>query len=143
MRVKGYQIGKDLKLDPIAPEDLEQVAQQRGNGVWLDVQGGCEEAISRYLSNVGISEVLLDICNAPDKEIARVMPAGDAVYFGLPVSTGAPGGEIAYLDALCLPGLLMTLHTEPIASLEEVAGALQRTSLPGMWWYFKRKGWFE
>ena len=58
-----------------------------------------------------------------------MIPTDDAIFFDLPVSTGADDEPIGYLAALCLPRLLITLHLQPIDSLQAVAETLQRTSV--------------
>ena len=130
MHARGYRIGRRLRLDLVPPEQVQEIWRDDEACLWLDIQGSCREARARYLKDVEISEILTQLCEEESKEIARVIPSDDAVYFGLPVCTGPTEGEIAYLDALCLPRLLITLHAEAIHGMQGLAQALQRSSVP-------------
>jgi magnesium transporter len=130
MHALGYRIGQHLRLEQARPDQIQKMWRDDEACLWLDIQGSCREAREQYLKGVEISEILTQLCEEENKEIARVIPSDDAVYFGLPVCVGPDRGEIAYLDALCLPRLLITLHSEAIHGMQGLAQALQRSSVP-------------
>lgn len=129
MQAQGYRIAENHQLVSIPPERVSAEWNSGGPGYWIDIQGGCHGALERYLDELEINPILLQMCEEDLEEIARVIPTDDAIFFSLPVSTGVDDEPIGYLAALCLPRLLITLHPRPIDSLQTVAEMLQRNSV--------------
>jgi magnesium transporter len=96
---------------------------------WIDIEGSCLKAMEQYGGNIEVGPILLQMCEEDATEIARVIPTENAIFFGLPVSTGNEDEPVGYLAALCLPRLLITLHPQPIESLQRFADALRRASV--------------
>ena len=129
MQAQGYRIAENHRLVSMPPERVSEEWKSGGAGYWLDIQGSCYEALEHYLGELEIDPILLQLCEEDIEEITRVIPTNDAIFFGLPISTGADDEAIGYLAALCLPRLLITLHPRSIDSLQAVAETLQRTSV--------------
>ena len=113
MQAQGYRIAENHRLVSVPPERVSVEWKTGGAGYWLEIQGGCIEALEYYLGDIEINPILLQLCEEDIEEIARVIPTDDAVFFGLPVSTGAEDEPTGYIAALCLPRLLITLHPRP------------------------------
>ena len=128
MQAQGYRIAENHRLAGVPPERVSEEWKSGGAGYWLDIQGDCHEVLEHYLGDIEIDPILLQLCDEDIEEIARVIPTDGAIFFGLPVSTGADDEPIGYLSALCLPRLLITLHAQPLPSLQEVADMLERTT---------------
>jgi magnesium transporter len=133
MHAQGYRIGENNRLVTMPPERVGEEWTRGGAGYWLDIQGSCHEALEKHFGNMdfAIDPILLQLCEEDVEDIARVIPTEDALFFGLPVSTGTDDEPVGYLSALCLPRLLISLHPRPLRSLQEVAETLQRTSVLG------------
>ena len=129
MQAQGYRIAENHRLVSMPPERVREEWKSGDGAYWIDIQGGCHEARERYLGDVEIDSILLQLCDEDTEEIARVIPTDDGIFFGLPVSTGADDEPVGYLSALCLPRLLITLHPRPIDSLQTIAETLQRSSV--------------
>ena len=125
MQAQGYRIAENHRLVGVPPERVSEEWKSGGAGYWLDIQGDCHEVLEQYLGDIEIDPILLQLCDEDIEEIARVIPTDGAIFFGLPVSTGADDEPIGYLSALCLPRLLITLHPQPLPSLQEVADMLR------------------
>jgi magnesium transporter len=131
MKAQGYRIAESRRLVGVPPEGL--LAEWGGGGAdyWLDIQGSCHEALEHYLGAVEIDPILRRRCDEDTEEIARVFPAEGAIFFGLPVSTGVEVDDepVGYLRALCLPRLVITLHAQPLPSLQQIAEMLESTAV--------------
>lgn len=131
MQAQAYRIADNHRLVPLPAEHLGREWKRGGAGYWLDVQGSCREALERHFGDIdfAIDPILLQLCEEDVEDIARVIPTEGALFFGLPVGTGADDDPVGYLAALCVPRLLITLHPKPLPSLQEVAQTLQPTAL--------------
>jgi hypothetical protein len=117
MHARGYRIADDKRLIGIAPEQVSGDWQASDEHFWIDIQGGCGEALEHYVADVRIDPILMQQCEERSTEMARVIPSEGAIFFALPVYAGSDDAPIGYLAALCLPRLLVTLHSKPIDSL--------------------------
>ena len=129
MQAHGYRIAENKRLVSMPPEQVSDERQASDECFWIDIQGSCHEALEHHLGEIKVNPILMQLCEEEDPEIARVIPTDEAIFFGLPVSTGADDEPIGYLAVMCLPRLLITLHPQPLPSLQEVAETLQRTAV--------------
>ena len=81
-----------------------------------------------YLGGIEVNEIIVQLLEDAGNT-TQVIPAEDAIFFDLPVHAGADDESTGHLTVLCLPRLLITLHAQPIGSLETLATFIQRTSL--------------
>ena len=129
MQAHGYRLAENNRLVIMPPEQVSDAWQASDECFWIDIQGGCHEAMEYYFGDIEVDPILMQLCEEDDPEIARVIPTKEAIFFGLPVSTGADDEPVGYLAVLCLPRLLISLHLRPIDSLQAFAETLRHTTL--------------
>jgi hypothetical protein len=129
MKARGYRIALMRRLEEVPADSVSSEWDTGGDCFWIDIEGSCREAMAQYGGNIEIDPILMQLCEEDPEEIARVIPTDEAIFFGLPVSTGSEDESVVYLGAFCLPRLLITLHPLRVESLERFARALQRTSV--------------
>jgi magnesium transporter len=128
MQAQAYRITEDRRLESVPSERVSDDWKTGDFSYWIDLQGSGEDALEHYLGGIEVNEVIGQLIKDP-VDIARVIPTEDAVFFDLPIHTGDDEDSSGYLNALCLPRLLITIHEQPISSLETLAKVIGHTSL--------------
>jgi magnesium transporter len=79
---------------------------------WIDLGGGRPEAVTAWLSELGLDPGLLDLLQIGDNE-TRILPLAEAVYVAYPVPAGDEARQPAHIGILCLDRLVITMHEQP------------------------------
>lgn len=128
MQAQAYRITESRRLESIPPERVSDDWKAGDLSCWLDIQGSGKEALEHYLGGIEINEIIVQLVEDAGNA-TQVIPTENEIFFDLPVHTEADDDSTGHLTVLCLPRLLITLHEQPIGSLETLATFIQRTSL--------------
>ena len=128
MQAKAYHITENRRLETVPPERVSDDWKAGDASYWLDIQGSGKDALEHYLGGIEINEIIVRLVEDAGNA-AQVIPTEDAIFFDLPVHAGADDDSTGHLTVLCLPRLLITLHEQPVGSLDTLATFIQRTSL--------------
>jgi magnesium transporter len=128
MQAQAYRITENRRLESVPPERVSDDWKAGDLSYWLDIQGSGKDALEHYLGGIEINEIIVQLVEDAGNA-AQVIPTENEVFFDLPVHTEADDDAAGHLTVLCLPRLLITLHDQPIGSLETLATFIQRTSL--------------
>jgi len=128
MQAQAYRITENRRLESVPPERVSGDWKAGDSSYWMDLQGSSKDALEHYLGDVEVNEIIVQLLEDAGNT-TQVIPAEDAVFFDLPVHARADDDSTGHLTVLCLPRLLITLHEQPIGSLNTLATFIQRTSL--------------
>ena len=128
MQAQAYRITENRRLESVPPERVSGDWKAGGSSYWMDFHGSSKDALEHYLGDVEVNEIIVQLLEDAGNT-TQVIPAEDAVFFDLPVHARADDDSTGHLTVLCLPRLLITLHEQPIGSLNTLATFIQRTSL--------------
>jgi len=128
MQAQAYRITENRRLESVPPERVNGDWKAGGSSYWMDFHGSSKDALEHYLGGIEVNESIVQLLEDAGNT-TQVIPAEDAIFFDLPVHAGADDDSTGHLTVLCLPRLLITLHEQPIGSLDTLATFIQRTSL--------------
>jgi magnesium transporter len=95
---------------------------------WIDLDGGRPEAVTVWLSELGLDPGLFDLLQIGDNE-TRILPLAEAVYVAYPVPTEDEAGKPAHVGILCLDRLVITMHEQPAGYTVHEAATTARLKL--------------
>jgi Mg2+ and Co2+ transporter CorA len=123
MKVTRWKLDNKMGLVSVDPDATVDAWRGKEASFWADVDGYETEELDRWLQTIGLSDATRDCCLATG-EMSRAVPLEEAVFFEFPVHAGGAESQLVELGFLCLNGLTITLHREPIAQLEHIAERL-------------------
>ena len=128
MQAQAYRITDNRRLESVPPERVSGDWKAGGSSHWMDFHGSSKDALEHYLGGIEVNESIVQLLEDAGNT-TQVIPAEDAIFFDLPVHAGTDDDSTGHLTVLRLPRLLITLHEQPIGSLDTLATFIQRTSL--------------
>lgn len=130
MRTTCWTIEPNGKIAPTDEESALARWRQDEGPVWIDVEVTGQDEIVAWLVDLGVEEDVLTVLKATDFT-GRILPGDTAIFFEYPVP-GPDAGEAPVLFAcICLSGLAITMHTQPVSpEYLEVTSRLLRLPEP-------------
>jgi zinc transporter len=123
MKVVWYQLDSHgLKPSAAQASWPERVAAAPG-GLWLDVEGSQPSELGALLEPLALDAHVLKHC-LDSKRVPGASCVDEAIMLALPATLGADADEPAFLRLILLPGVLLTIHQEPLPAVAALAGEL-------------------
>jgi Mg2+ and Co2+ transporter CorA len=123
MKVAWYRLDRH-GLRPSAAQISWQgrVAAAPG-GVWLDIEDSQPSELGALLEPLALDPQVLKRC-LDSKKVPGAATVDSAIMLALPATLGAEAGEPAFLRLILLPGVLLTIHRDPLPAVEALASEL-------------------
>ena len=126
MVITGYRIIDDSHkaLEP-CEEFLEPWKRGEGGSYWVDVHSYRADELEVWLGTLHVSSLAIERC-LDAGQATRLIPLHEReeVFFEFPVYSTDGGLAIGHLSFLCIPNLVVTLHSAPLASLDHTIKGL-------------------
>ena len=123
MKVAWYRLdGHRLDLSATQVSWQDRVVAAPG-GLWLDVEDSQPSELGALLEPLALDAHVLKHCLDP-KKAPGASSVDEAILLALPASLGAEADEPVFLRLILLPGVLLTIHQEPLPAVEALAREL-------------------
>jgi len=126
MVINSYRIIDDphKALEP-CEDFLEPWKRGEGGSYWVDVHSYGADELEIWLGNLHVSSLAIERC-LDTGQATRFFPLHEheEVFFEFPVYPTDGASEPVHLSFLCIPNLVVTLHSRPLASLDHTIKAL-------------------
>jgi magnesium transporter len=124
MVIHCYRIPDDFHTALEPCEDfLEPWKRDEGGSYWVDVHSYGDDELEVWLGNLNVSSLAIERC-LDASQVTRFIPLHNEVFFEFPVYSTDGASELGNLSFLCLPNLVVTLHSAPLASLDDTIKGL-------------------
>lgn len=118
MTVTSFRINEPPGLNPLTPEGLIEALKDRDAKVWLDLRGLDPAETEEWLNRLSVVGLARRLCLESDDR-PGFYPLKNEIIAVVPVLTQSESSPQAdHLVLLCREDLLLTLHANPIPSLE-------------------------
>jgi magnesium transporter len=120
MVINGYRIIDDSHkaLEP-CEDFLEPWKRGEGGSYWVDVHSYGADELEVWLGNLHVSPLAIERClEAGHATWIFPLNEHEEAFFKFPIYSTDGASELLHLSFLCIPNLVVTLHSGPLASLE-------------------------
>ena len=126
MVINSYRIIDDphKALEP-CEDFLEPWKRGEGGSYWVDVHSYGADELEVWLGNLNLSPLAIERC-LDAGQATRFIPLHEheEVFFEFPVYSTDGASELVHLSFLCIPNLVVTLHSVPLTSLDHAIKGL-------------------
>ncbi len=123
MNIKYYRIAADsVEALDVSEEVMEQWRLGK-ESYWVDIHSYETDELESWLKNLSLSDLAMKCCREAG-EATRFIPLNNEVFFDFPVYSESNESPILHLSFLCMPNLVVTLHSVPLGSLDGVIKGL-------------------
>jgi zinc transporter len=123
MKVAWYRLdGQGLKSSATRASWQDRVAAAPG-GLWLDVEDSQPSELGALLEPLALDAHVLKHC-LDSKEVPGAASVDEVIMLALPAGLGTEVDEPAFLRLILLPGVLLTIHQDPLPAIEQMAREL-------------------
>ena len=121
MTVNSFQIDEALKLTPVAPDKIAELAREADVRLWLDLIDFTPDELESWLDGLEVEDMERQLClEARDR--AGFYPLKRVIFFVIPVLVRTETtGEVDYVAFLCKGNFLLTLHSRPVLNPQQLA----------------------
>ena len=121
MDTKTYLINQDKRLEPSSLDAVLHRQQERKLHYWIDVQNPDATGLAELLSPLEPHPLVMERC-LDRTTYSGVSPYENIVLIQLPERTAWDDLGRSLLSILCLPRLIITLHTRIVPALKNLEG---------------------
>jgi magnesium transporter len=124
MIATSFELNDSLRLVPSDPEKAVEACQTGDTKVWLDLQGFEPSELEAWLDRLAVRDLARRLC-LEGSDRSGFYPLESELFLVVAVPTDtAVMREVDYLAFLCRDNLLLTLHRNPVLSLQQFAESL-------------------
>ncbi len=123
MNVKIFGISSKTTLQSLQETELSPSWQRDDTHRWIDVEAATQDDLRQLLEPLGLHKSLLEACLTPERS-TRFISHRNALYLELPTHLGWDDAEKPYLSVICLNTILITIHRDPLHTLEDIISGL-------------------
>ncbi len=123
MKVRLFGISGKATLQALKETELSASWQQDDTHRWIDVEAATQDELRQLLEPLDLHESLLNACLVPERS-TRFISQRNALYFELPTHLGWDESEKPYLSVICLNTTIITIHRDPLHTLEDIISGL-------------------
>lgn len=123
MITQCYEISEELKIVPIAPEEVPAACQDDNARLWLDLQDPGPGDVETWLDKLAVTGLARQLClEARDRP--GFYPLKTEIFMAIPVLAGIePPLSVDNIGFFCRKHFLLTVHHKPILDPKEIDDA--------------------
>lgn len=126
MNIKCFRLNEMRCLEPVTTEVITARPSDDASNYWMDIESSTDpEALRELLAPLGLAPTIVDECIAQDFKLMDNFETGFRIK--VPTELDGDGDQTRYtryMSIVCIPGILLTIHTQPVPSLDGMARQL-------------------
>ena len=119
MEHKIFKLNEERFLERCPSADLMAVRSLGDSNVWIDINQRDTHTLVEFLDTLKLHPLAVEACLEMTPN-SRIGAYGRSLFIGLPTQISWNDEGRIFLSALCLPGMLITIHEQTIPALASI-----------------------
>lgn len=125
MKLRIFGINERSTLEPLPTAELTPTWMKDETHRWIDIEAATPDELQEVLAPLELPNLILESCLQNERS-SRFISRRDALYLEVPTYLGWNESWKPYISVLCLPTTIITIHHDPLHTIEDVIDGLDQ-----------------